>query len=1290
MIAGLPGAVFVKDTEGRYISLNSAAIEIIGKPAEAIIGTDDFQHFPADVAERLRNADRAAMAEGKPVESEFSIDMGRGERTVHIGSFPFVDEAGEIAGVIGVAHSRGDEAERDRAEQALRKNYELTRQLLETSPMGIAVVSHETGERLFVNQRMVELFGAETPEQMLSTPIHESWVEIKELDRTRAMFADGDLLIDFEAQRRRVDGSIWWALMNSRNIVFEGIPARVVWQNDITKRKQAEEALRNAHDELERRVEERTRELTREVAERNLANAHLHDAIESIPEGFALFDADDRLVLCNENYARSLSAARDVIKPGVSFETIIRTLVERRGIIEETRGGDWVRDRMEMHGGEERSLEVKRVDGRWFRINEFPTESGGTVVLRLDITDSKKAEEAIRQSEALHKEAQRTAKIGHWERDLDTGELQWSEEIYRIFGLSPEEPIKFPAFSDLIHPDDRDQVLDDAANAIEELRPYGMEYRICRPDGTVRDIATFGNIICDSDGRPFRLRGTFQDITDRRRAEEALRKSEAWLRAVFDNTPICLNLKDLEGRYLLINKPYEEWFGLPAEEIVGKKASEFLPQTAIENQAAGERRVLETGKPFERESSVPRFDGKICDRFVIKFPVKSADGSIVGIGTAALDITERKQAELALKVSEERLRDFASAASDWFWETDADIRFVYHSSGYQRATGIEPQDRTGKAIGSLRTPEEDAKTEKWAGFYSDITARRPIRGFEFEVLRRSHGRAWVSISGVPRFAADGEFLGYRGATQDITERKLAELALRASEERKRTILEDALDGIVTIDENGMVIEFNPAAEEMFGLQADQVKGQALADLIMPPDLRQGHLDGLRRFLESGESRVLGRRTELTARRADGAEFPVEISVTHLKDHHLFTAFVRDLTEHKRTDAILRQSQKMEAIGQLTGGISHDFNNLLGIIMGNLELMKRAIGADEGLNKRVDTALRSAKRGAELTKRLLRLSRRQIGTPNATPVNSLISGMMELLDKSLTQAIEIDYHLAQGLWWTTIDPGDLEDAILNLAINARDAMPDGGTLIIETENKTIDEAYVNVDPGASAGDHVQISVSDTGTGMPPEILERAFEPFFSTKKDKGTGLGLSMVYGFVKRSQGHIKIYAEPGEGTTVRIFLPRTPDVEDLPEAADDNDGRLLQGAETVLVVDDEEALAEVAEAYLKDLGYRTLRASNAKQALEILEGPDKVDLLFSDVVMPGGMNGYDLAKAVRKKWPKLRILLTSGFSSKLVQLADRNDPEDRELAADLLSKPYQKSELARRLRRVLGNGAEP
>ncbi|GEO17102.1 hypothetical protein MAE02_47980 [Microvirga aerophila] len=397
--------------------------------------------------------------------------------------------------------------------------------------------------------------------------------------------------------------------------------------------------------------------------------------------------------------------------------------------------------------------------------------------------------------------------------------------------------------------------------------------------------------------------------------------------------------------------------------------------------------------------------------------------------------------------------------------------------------------------------------------------------------------------------------------------------------------------------------------------------------------------------------------------------------------------IQEVAERLKAEEALRQAQKMEAIGQLTGGIAHDFNNLLTIIVGNIELLQRRLPEDaDRLQRAANHAMDATRRAATLTQRLLAFSRRQPLDPKPIDVNKLVAGMSDLLRRTLGEVVVLETVLAGGLWRSQADPNQLENAILNLAVNARDAMPDGGKLTIETANARLDEAYVEAlaEP-VPAGQYVLVAVSDTGTGMDKATMEKVFEPFFTTKEaGKGTGLGLSQVYGFVRQSNGHVRIYSELGEGTTIKIYLPRLIGSDEEPAEMPAKSPAMVRGTgETILVVEDEPDLRTYTIEALRDLGYRVLEAGDAREALEIFEQHPEIELLFTDVVLTGGMNGRALSDEVSRRRPGLPVLFTTGYTSNAIVHHGRLDP-----GMHLIGKPFTYAELAYKVRRMLDEGA--
>jgi PAS domain S-box-containing protein len=495
---------------------------------------------------------------------------------------------------------------------------------------------------------------------------------------------------------------------------------------------------------------------------------------------------------------------------------------------------------------------------------------------------------------------------------------------------------------------------------------------------------------------------------------------------------------------------------------------------------------------------------------------------------------------------------------------------------------------------------------------------------------------------------------------------------RESAATLRAVVDSSSQAIVAITPDRRVALWNPAAERIFGYSAGDLLNQ-------PYPLACGD-DGHARLLDSAMAGAPAGSKVFRSRRKDGTPRDIRGSAALLRDANGAASGIvclfEDVTEHLATEEMLRQSQKMEAVGQLTGGLAHDFNNVIMVILANVEAMLEEQSLDPAVRDRLARVEASSQRAADLTRRLLAFSRKQQLSPQSTDLTELVGGTTKLLQRTLGQQIEIEMRFEKNLWHTEIDCAQLEAALVNLCVNARDAMPSGGCLIIETRNAVIDSSYADFNPEMQAGEYVVLSVSDTGLGIPADLLGRVFEPFFTTKAPgRGTGLGLSMVYGFVKQSNGHIKIYSEEGHGTTIRMYFPRGG-AGPVPSAQ--APAAVPRGTESVLMVEDDPQVAAVVLRQLESLGYQVSHAADGRAALERLSAAS-FDLLLTDAVMPGGIDGWRLADTVAKRWARTRILLMSGYSEAFAAgsatLGDR---------VRVIAKPFRKVELARTIREVL------
>jgi PAS domain S-box-containing protein len=522
----------------------------------------------------------------------------------------------------------------------------------------------------------------------------------------------------------------------------------------------------------------------------------------------------------------------------------------------------------------------------------------------------------------------------------------------------------------------------------------------------------------------------------------------------------------------------------------------------------------------------------------------------------------------------------------------------------------------------------------------------------------------------------------RGAERLLAQFQETQRALRESMARLTAVVETAVDGFILIDSRGRILLFNPACERLFGYRADEVF-QENVKLLMPQTYSLHHDDYLRNFLRTGERKIIGIGREVVGRRKDGSTFPMDLSVGEARQdgESIFVGIIHDLTERKLTERQLQQAQKMEMVGQLSGGIAHDFNNLLTVIVGNAEYLSEQLKSRLDLRQLADDICQAGERGAELTRRLLAFSRRQLLRPRAIDCHELIASTCKLLKRTLRENIEVTTAFNADAIFAFADSGQLESAVLNLALNAQDAMAAGGRLTISTGIASLDDNDQGVHPDIESGEYAMIAVTDNGEGMTSDVAARAFEPFFTTKEvGKGSGLGLSMVYGFVKQSNGHVSIYSEPGLGTTVRIYLPNvTPNGSRSSSQPAADEDALPRGNETILVVEDDPFVRSSVILRVESLGYKVVLAVDGREAVMKLRTNPEIDMLFTDIVMPGGMSGWEVAELAQQMRPGLPTVFTSGYA--LEALVDQGRAPVKSI---VLTKPYRKAELAHRLREAL------
>ncbi len=745
---------------------------------------------------------------------------------------------------------------------------------------------------------------------------------------------------------------------------------------------------------------------------------------------------------------------------------------------------------------------------------------------------------------------------------------------------------------------------------------------------------------------------------------------------------------------MLYNDAYRSVAGLRHPQVLGRSVLEGWPEVADFN-----REVLATVRAggtlsYRDQHVVLNRTGEPEDVWLhLDYsPLADDHGAVAGVFVLVKETTQRVAVAQRLSIAQ---RAGGVGTFEWFPETGR----LEVSDEYRCIWGLPAEGPvTDAMLIALLHPDDRHQVAT-----RRLDQANPLDYAEYRRVDAQTGEVrWIARRGEVVTHASRARRRYLGIAMDITDRKLAEDAVRASERRWRALFEQMHEGFfigeVCRDADGAVVdvtmsELNPAFERQTGIPVAEASGRRLRDIV--PDIGDDVIERCAAVVDGGRSEEfevrlasLGDRWyEVRVRSVGDDRFGalfVDISSRKAAEAELAT-LAATLQEHVaqrtsellRTQDALRQSQKMEAIGNLTGGVAHDFNNLLQVISGNLQLLGEDVAGNDRARRRVSNAMAGVARGSKLAAQLLAFGRRQPLAPKVVNIGRFIRGMDDLLRRTLGEAIEIETVVAGGLWNTLIDPGNIENALLNLAINARDAMEGQGRLTIEASNAWLDTNYVDAHDEVNAGQYVLLAVTDTGHGIEPGIVDKVFEPFFTTKPEgRGTGLGLSMVYGFVKQSGGHIKVYSEPGQGTTVKLYLPRTTQSEDV--VVDVDSGPVTGGSETILVAEDDDAVRETVVAMLADLGYRVLKARDAESALTIVDSGIPIDLLFTDVVMPGPLKSTGLARKACERLPGMAVLFTSGYTENSIVHAGRLDE-----GVELLSKPYTRETLARKLRQV-------
>jgi PAS domain S-box-containing protein len=1019
------------------------------------------------------------------------------------------------------------------------------------------------------------------------------------------------------------------------------------------------------------------------------------DVLESIADGFLAVDRNWRIIYINLRACELLRAERDSVIGRILWERfpeLLGTEAEKRL-------------REAVTSGTPTEYEVlSPVVQRWFAMR-ICTMSGGFVgIYWRDVTQRREDEAALRRSNDQLLLAMEAAGFGTWEHEIAADTRHWSDQARRLIGVAPGVEPSYEIFITAIHRDDRDRVAQAFRRSHDRAQggKYEVEYRVRGADGRERWVAGRGRTLFDADGTPLRMIGVTLDITEHKRREQALHESQERFRTMLEALPQIAFVIGTDGVAEYYNKRFAEYVGhaigtdSAARTALHHPDDQKMLVTARMEGAASDRE-------YTTEARMRRHDGAYRWHIIRNSPLRRDGNTVAWLGTA-VDIDDMRQAqetlhrvndELERRVAE-RTRDLAEAnqrlrASEertraLFWKApvpmhalDERRRLVDVNEYWLKLYGYTRDEVIGRPIADFHAP--DAGVDIHESRWREVLDRGELHDVERRFFKKSGETFDAVVSVHLETDNDGNFLRTITTTIDVTARKRAEEAARRERQVSESLIEGGTEGIIGLDNEFRYIVWNPAMEATSGVARRELLGQNLFERRR--DLRGTPIEAAWRATMEGRRTTLRDWSYNFQQSGRSGYYDIDFAPLYGADRTIIGgfAFLRDTTERRQVEEQLRQSQKMEAVGQLTGGVAHDFNNLLTVIMGNLDNLRHHLPGQAEPQRMVDAIMRATSRAATLTHRLLAFARRQPLEPKAIDVNKLVSGMSDLLRRSLGEGIVIETVLAGGLWRTLADPNQLENALLNLAVNARDAMQGAGKLTIETANAFLDEGYAALNEGVTSGQYVLIAVSDTGSGMSKDVAEKAFEPFFTTKEvGQGTGLGLPQVYGFVKQSGGHVKIYTEPGEGTTLKLYLPRLLVADEPLEAVPERPPQPARTpGECVLVVEDDEDVRSYSADILRSLGYRVMEAPDGPAALRLLDGEPELRLLFTDVGLPGGLNGRQLADEAKRRRPELKVLFTTGYARNAIVHQGRLDP-----GVELIVKPFTASSLAAKIRQVL------
>lgn len=1140
-------------------------------------------------------------------------------------------------------------SERNQYEDALRKCEERHKAILQASMDGFWMLDLE-GRLLEVNDSYCRMSGYSESELLVMTVSDLETLESKELTTahiSRIIERGEDR---FETCHRRKDGNIIDVEVSGHFCTIE-VGRIIMFLRDIT-------ALRQAEKEREQ----------------------FFKFFQTSADLMCIGDPNGNFIKTNPAFSETLGYSENelVSKPFIEFihpDDRQETLDEIARQLQRGFSCNFINRYICKNGS------VKWLSWR----ATFNTDEGIAYGTARDVTDVKRAEEVLLESEKRMSLAMQAGNMGLFDLNLKTGEAVVNPEYSQMLGYDPADlHVSVSQWIDRLHPDDRERVESVYhAYVSGEIPHYNVEFRQRTRDGSWKWVLSYGRIMeRDPDGTPRRMLGVHVDISERKQAEETLRASRNLLRSILENVPIRVFWKDAESRYLGCNTAFAHDAGFShPEDLQGKDDFQMVWREQAELYRADDKRVMASGNPIigiEEPQTTP--DGQtICLR-TSKVPLHDSEHNVVGVLGIYEDITQRKQAEEALRESGEQLRVIFDASQAGIILVAPGGTILFANNRMAEMFGMP----LGQLIGSSYLEHLHEAWRLTGDEYMGQLIRGDIQAVSSErhYIRADGSDFWGFLSGKRLESPDGTLRALVGIIADISEYKRVEEELHESENRLRFALEGSNDGLWDVKMRSNTIYLSPRGWEILGYRPGE-DGAVINDwseLVHPEDLLltnerlREHIEGLtpifqveqRLRIKSGGWKWVLTRGKVVARDADGT--PLRITGTHT-----------DLTEQKTLQEQLSQAQKLESVGRLAGGVAHDFNNMLSVILGHAQLALKREAASPPLREHLDQIQLAAERSADIVRQLLAFARKQTVAPKVLDLNETVASMLKMLSRLIGEDIDLVWLPGEGVWPVRMDAAQIDQILVNLCVNARDSIAGIGRVSIETDNRNCDAAFCDRHTGCIPGEYVLFTVSDDGCGMDKETTGKIFEPFFTTKGvGQGTGLGLATVYGIVKQNDGFIDVYSEPGHGTSFKIYLPRYQGKEKQARA-DGSPEPAGRGHETVLMVEDEPAILDLGKQILEMQGYRVLTAGTPGEAIRMaIEHVGEIHLLLTDVIMPE-MNGRELAKKLLSLYPGLKRLFMSGYTADVIAHHGVLDE-----GVQFIQKPFSLDALADKVRETL------